>query len=215
MPRSPLGALLALLALGLISLPLAARATTATCPPVRSNIEAAAEGGESADQISEALASCLPSPVSGSSLSAPYNQVISAPGGSSTTYEAIEACGYHPQRKEATCPVQIRQMTGYSGMICAGPGSWEFVLLCVDFGAGLVPINVNGFHVYDTTLAPNWDFAAVIQSNATLFDQQYVGQALPARAILSWMINPMVGPVPCNFVPVWGNRSDFRIRLDP
>jgi hypothetical protein len=214
MSRTSLGAVLALLALGLLT-PLAARATTATCPQNRANIEAAVESGEPTDQISETMASCLLSPISGAELSAPYNQSITNPGGSNTSFEAIEACGYNPQRKEATCPIQIRQPTGFGGMICAASGSWEFVLLCVDFGAGLVPINVNGFHVYDSTLAPNWDFAAVIQSNATLMDQQYTGQALPARAILSWMVNPMVGPVPCNFVPTWGNRSDFRIRLDP
>jgi hypothetical protein len=211
----------AMLTLLLLVLVPAAALATATCPPDRNNIQAAAEAGESPEQITTDLAQCLPPPNPGSSgIGPPYNQVISAPGGSSTLWEAIEACGYHPQRKEAACAVQIKQMTGYGGMICRQPGSWEFVLFCVDFGAGLEPINVNGFHVYDSNLPPNWDFAAMIQSNPKLFAMQYIGQAFPARAILSWMLDPLVwaplvGQKPCNFVPVWGNRSDFRIRLDP
>jgi hypothetical protein len=216
MSRIQIGALLALLVAVLVLAvsPLQA----ATCPPDRNNIQSSATAGETADQISTDLAGCLPSPIAGTTQTGPpFVQTISAPGGSSTNWEAIEACGYHPQRKEAACPIQIRQMTGYGGAICTAPGSTEFVLFCVDFGlgAGLEPINVNGFHLHDSTAPPTWDFAAVIQSNAKLLAQMSKGQSLKARAILSWMINPMVGAVPCNFVPVWGNRSDFRIRLDP
>jgi hypothetical protein len=215
MSRFPTGAFLALLVASL--LPAASRVQAATCPPDRNNIQSSATAGETADQISTDLAGCLPSPISGSLAGPPFFQTISAPGGSSTNWEAIEACGYPPQRKEAACPIQIRQMTGYAGAICTGPGSTEFVLFCVDFGlgAGLEPINVNGFHIHDSTAPITWDFAAVIQSNAKLLAQMSKGQSLKARAILSWMINPMVGAVPCNFVPTWGNRSDFRIRLDP
>lgn len=214
MSRFSTSVVLAILVVGLV--PAASRVQAATCPPDRNNIQSSAST-ETADQISTDLAGCLPSPISGSLAGPPYIQTISNPGGSNTSWEAIEACGYHPQRKEAACPIQIRQMTGYAGPICTGPGSTEFVLFCVDFGlgAGLEPINVNGFHVHDSTAQINWDFAAVVQSNAKLLAQMSKGQSLKARAILSWMINPMVGPVPCNFVPTWGNRSDFRIRLDP
>lgn len=212
MSRSQSTALLPLLALTLI--PALASAQTVTCPPDRNNIQAAASAGQTPEQISAALAGCLPPPIAAPAVG--NVQVISNPGGSLTNWEAIEACGYHPQRKEATCPIQIRQNNGYGGPICAGPGSTEFVLLCVDFGGGLVPINVNGFHIHDNAAAgPTWDFAAVIQSNARLFSLPSNGQTFRARAILSWMIDPMVAAVPCNFVPTWGNRSDFRIRLDP
>jgi hypothetical protein len=215
MSRFHTGVLLALLILGF---GLASQAQAATCPPDRNNIQSSAMAGETADKISADLAGCLPSPIAGAvPPGPPFAQVISNPGGSSTFWEAIESCGYHPQRKEAACPIQIRQMNGYAGGIGAGPGSTEFVLFCVDFGlgAGLEPIHVNGFHLHDSIAPPAWDFAAVIQSNAKLLAQLSQGQSLRARAILSWMINPGVGAVPCNFVPVWGNRSDFRIRLDP
>ena len=220
MSRFQMGALLALLVLVLVPV---MGVQAATCPPDRNDIESSLKAGETPDEISKDLAQCLPPPVdstapsgaAASKAATNFVQVVSAPGGSSTAWEAIEACGYHPQRKEAACPVQIRRMTGYGGPICAALGSTEFVLFCVDFGTGLEPIHVNGFHLHDSIDIPTWDFAAVVQSNAKLLARPSNGQSLRARAILSWMINPMTGAVPCNFVPVWGNRSDFRIRLDP
>lgn len=133
----------------------------------------------------------------------------------STFWEAIDSCGYHPQRKELACSVEVRQRFGYGGVPALQPaGSYEYVLFCVDYGAGLVPVNVNGFHIHDEAFGvqPNWYFAAVVSADELLFQQPLVGQTLKARAILSWGIPPGLN---CNFVPVWGNQADFRIRLDP
>lgn len=132
----------------------------------------------------------------------------------STFYEELTGCGYHPQRKELTCPIAINQPFGFGGAPALQPvGSYEYVLFCVNYGAGLVPVNINGVHVHDEAFGanPNWYMSAVVPANAVLFSQPLLGQTLRARAILSWA----VPPAGCNAVPVWGNQADFRIRLDP
>lgn len=133
----------------------------------------------------------------------------------STAFEAIKSCGYHPQRKELTCPIEIRQTTGYSGTPALQPGgSYEFVQFCVNYGNGFVPVNVNGVHVHDEAFGaqPNWYMTAVVAADDELFQQPLNGQTLRARAILSWNTSPAGD---CNFQPIWGNQADFRIRLDP
>jgi hypothetical protein len=152
-------------------------------------------------------ATILPSPNS------PPKLIISNTG--SVFYEAITSCGYHPQRKELTCPVEIRQRFGYGGPPAVQPsGSYEYVLFCVSYGPGLVAVNTNGFHVHDELFGvlPNWYFSAVVPANQTLFSQPLDGSTLRARAILSWALSPGNN---CNYRPVWGNQADFRIRLDP
>jgi len=131
----------------------------------------------------------------------------------STLYEAIKSCGYHPQREEADCTVEIRRRSGYGGQICQSQGSHEYLLFCVDYGAGFVPVHTNGFHVYDAAgnPPPRWSFSGTIQSNPRLLAQPNLGQTLRGRVILSWAIPP----AGCAAMPIWGNQSDFRFRLDP
>jgi len=129
-------------------------------------------------------------------------------------YEAITSCGYHPQRKELTCPVQIRRRFGYGGFPALQPaGSFEFVLFCANFGAGWIPINTSGVHVHDEPFGvnPPWQQTVVIADNQNLFDEFLTGQTLRARAILSFGMPP----AGCGFAPVFGNQADFRIKLDP
>lgn len=132
----------------------------------------------------------------------------------STFWEAITSCGYHPQRKELTCPIEIRQRFGFGGPPAVQPsGSFEYVLFCVNYGFGLQPVNTNGVHVHDEVfgVSPNWYFTSVVPADQRLFSQPLNGRTLRARAILSWAIPP----AGCNFNPIWGNQADFRIRLDP
>ena len=137
----------------------------------------------------------------------------------STFWESFTGCGYHPQRKELTCPIEIRQRFGYGGPPAIQPaGSFEYVQFCVDTGAGLLPVNVSGVHVHDEIFGvlPNWYLTAVVAADADrrpdLFSQPLNGRTLRARAILSWAINPFGN---CQFKPIWGNQADFHIRLDP
>lgn len=141
----------------------------------------------------------------------PTTQIITNTG--SVFYEALTSCGYHPQKKQAACAIEIRQRFGFGGMPGGGPGSNEHVLFCVDLGAGLVPINIGSVHLHDERFGvpPRWYFAALIPANTALASRPLDGTTYGARAILSWLW----APTNCNFRPVWGNQIDFRIRLDP
>ncbi len=137
----------------------------------------------------------------------------------STYYEAMTSCGYHPQRKMAACVIEIRQRFGFGGVPGGGPGSLEHVLFCVDLGAGLVPINVGNVHVHDEAFGvpPRWYFAAMIPANQALSARPLNGTTYGARTVLSWFFVPPLTVAACNggWARPWGNRIDFRIRLDP
>ena len=200
----------------LMSASLPVRAQT-TCAVSRAQVTANLAVGVSADELAVRYSNCTAadlatSPVRPAPVVSP-SETITYPG--SIYYEAIRSCGYQPQREEANCTVEIRQRVGYGGTIGGGPGSHEYLLFCVDFGLGLglVPVNTNGVHVHDESrgAVPTWSFSATIQSNAALLQLPNNGRTLSGRVILSWAIPP----ANCNSNPVWGNRSDFRFRLDP
>ncbi len=184
----------------------------AQCVVSRSEVLNLIEAGISTDELTKKLDGCVAEDSLTDNVFASSNQMITNTG--SVYYEAITSCGYHPQRKELTCPIEIRQRFGFSGFPALQPaGSYEYVLFCVQTPAGLVPVNTNGVHVHDESFGnnPNWYMTAVVPADGALFSQPLVGQTLRARAILSWA----VPPAGCNAIPVWGNQADFRIRLDP
>lgn len=205
--------------LALVLLVAGSSAASAQCTVTRSQVEADVVAGLSADEMQAKYANCTAS--SGSAATA----TIAGPGISAISEEAntfvnfninwerIESCGYHPQREEADCAIEIRQNTGFGGQICQAPGSTEYILLCVNFGAGLVPIHTGTVHVHDAIpgSVPPWDFGVVIQANPRLAAMANNGVTLQARAILSWAIPPPN----CFWGPIWGNWANFRIRLDP
>jgi hypothetical protein len=84
----------------------------------------------------------------------------------------------------------------------------------VNYGLGLVPVNVNGVHIHDEVFGvePKWYFTGVVSADDTLFSQPLDGTTLQARAILSWAFSPGGN---CSFIPIFGNQADFPIRLDP
>ena len=184
----------------------------AQCIVSREDVLNRLEQGISTEELSQQLKGCIAEEVAADNGVVSTKQIIKNTG--SVRYEAITSCGYHPQRKELTCPIEIRQQSGYGGTPALQPvGSYEFVLFCVESPAGLVPVNTNGVHVHDESFGvnPNWYMTAVVPANGALFSQPLVGQTLRARAILSWA----VPPGGCNAVPIWGNQADFKIRLDP
>jgi hypothetical protein len=140
-----------------------------------------------------------------------YIQVITNTG--NVHYEGLESCGYHPQREEFTCSMAIKQRFGFAGQPAIGPGSNEWVTICVDYGNGYELVDTASVHVHDEAVGqrPNWYFSAIVQANEKLQAQIQKGQTLRARAILSWS-SPARH---CKYRPVWGNQADFRIRLDP
>jgi len=183
--------------------------TPPTCVVTRDQVIADIKAGVTPDAIAQKYANCQAADYTVPPLPDPV-----PPAPWSTTYEEIKGCGYHPQRKEAACRVDIKRPTGYAGFFPAG--SLEYVKFCVNFGGVWTFINTNGFHVNDAGALsgnPTWNFAAILPDNQTMFQRPLNGQALPARAILSWNAPPLGTCANPQFV--WGNVMDFRIRLDP
>lgn len=189
------------------------------CKVTRSEVLAALERGLSPVELARKYAGCVSADDPGTQPEAAIaNQVIKDTG--NTFWEAITSCGYHPQRKELTCPIEIRQRFGYGGPPAIQPaGSFEYLQFCVaNPGGPLRPVNVSGVHVHDEAFGrlPTWHLSAVVAADAdrspNLFSRPLNGTTLQARAILSWAIDPFGN---CQFVPTWGNQADFIIRLDP
>ena len=58
---------------------------------------------------------------------------------------------------------------------------------------------------------PSWQFAVIAAASQNLqLVQPMNGATRRARSILSWGFEP----TGCNFVPIWGNALNYRIRLD-
>lgn len=132
-----------------------------------------------------------------------------------TYFEDIDACGYHPQRRELECAIRIKQRFGFAGTPDAGPGSFQWVRYCVDYGNGLEPVeHVSAVHVHDEAFGedPTWHYGVAVQADERLHKTLNDGKTLKARAILSWQVAP---PAQCNYVPRWGNWFDFKMKLDP
>jgi hypothetical protein len=189
----------------LLALPLAAQDASSCERPI---VEELIFDGASQSDIDAYLSSCSdPTAIS----FGPDKQTTIPVG--SVFYEEIDACAYHPQRREFTCSIEVKQRFGFAGTPGVGPGSWEWTLACVDFGAGLVPINLSAVHVHDEPfgVGPSWYYSTTVQANPQLHTALVNGQSLKARLILAWTQQPNV----CNFVPIWGNWADFKIKLDP
>jgi len=130
----------------------------------------------------------------------------------SLSWEIMPCCGYDPQERTFACPIEIHRHNGYGAP--QFPGSHEHVLVCVDYGAGLVPVARDWVHLADdiSGTQPVWNFAALPKT----FDRKFLSLqdtsvALPARAILAWELAPQA----CEQTPIWGHAVDFQIRLDP
>lgn len=127
-------------------------------------------------------------------------------------YEEMSCCGYDPQRRQFACPVKVKQTFGFGG--APVPGSREHVLHCVADSSGtLVPVGRDSVHLANAlgVQSPTWQFAVVAAANQNLQTVQPMdGQTRRARSILSWALTP----TNCNYVPIWGNALNYRIRLD-
>jgi hypothetical protein len=127
-------------------------------------------------------------------------------------YEEMSCCGYDPQRRQFACPVKIKQQVGFGAAPL--PGSREYVLNCVANAAGVLqPVGRDSVHLANAigNQPPTWQFAVIAAATENLQTVQPMnGQTRRARSILSWALPP----TSCNFVPIWGNALNYRIRLD-
>jgi hypothetical protein len=127
-------------------------------------------------------------------------------------YEEMSCSGYDPQRRQFASPIKIKQVFGFGGAPL--PGSREYVLHCVadPFGV-LQPVGRDSVHLANALAGqlPTWQFAVITNANENLqLLQPMNNQTRIARSILSWALPP----TGCNFVPIWGNALNYRIRLD-
>ena len=127
-------------------------------------------------------------------------------------FEEMSCVGYDPQRRQFAAPVKIKQVNGFGGTPL--PGSREYVLHCVADAAGVLqPVGFDSVHLSNALPGqfPTWQFAVITSANQNLQTIQPMNnQTRTARSILSWALPP----TGCNYVPIWGNALNYRIRLD-
>jgi len=131
-----------------------------------------------------------------------------------TTYEELTCLGYNPDTDILTAIVEIKQGAGYLGDICEG-GSPEFVRFYLDYGNGVwIDHGATSFEAHDFGADDELCYAVSIEvdpKKRTCCDRNPV---LPrVRAILSWNVEPPANTP--NWVPVWGNRLERTIQVDP
>ncbi len=132
-------------------------------------------------------------------------------------YEEISSCGYHAQRREGSCSVEVKQRYGFGGVPGVGNGSWEWMAFCI-WGLPNNPNawtlqNVSAVRVFNEPFGwlPSWYYTITDQAETRLHMTPVNGQTYVAKSILSWGLRPNS----CNYTPVWGNEAYYRIRVDP
>jgi hypothetical protein len=112
--------------------------------------------------------------------------------------------------------LSIKLPTGYLGNPCTS-GSKEYVAFWIDWGSGWQWAGTPSVTVYDIAIIPKEGLSyAVYQPVDLNAHRKPCGEGpvtAKVRAILSWDTPPPPGDP--NYVPVWGNRLDTLIFVDP
>ena len=136
-----------------------------------------------------------------------------------TDYEQLECIGLeegdgNPDALAATLVIKLP--TGYLGSPCFA-GSYEYVAFWIDWGAGWVWVGTTSTNVHDIAAIPleGLSFAVLLPVNLNAHRKTCEEGPVTAqvRAILSWNSPPP--PSNPDFVPVWGNRLDTNILVNP
>jgi len=131
-----------------------------------------------------------------------------------TTFEELTCVGYNPDTDILTAIVEIKEPSGYLGNACTD-GSREYVRFYLDYGNGTwVDHGVVSFNIHDLGFKNDLCFAVSIKldpKKRTCCDKDPV---LPkVLAILSWNVEPPPN-IPA-YPPVWGNRLERMIQIEP
>jgi hypothetical protein len=112
--------------------------------------------------------------------------------------------------------VQIKLPTGYLGSLCTA-GSKEYVAFWIDWGSGWQWAGTPSVNVYDIAAIPKEGLSYAVYWPVDLNSHRKPCADGPVtarvRAILSWDTPP--SSTDPNYVPVWGNRLETNILIDP
>jgi len=151
----------------------------------------------------------------GNLLESPFKPVFPISG--NTHYEELACVGYHPQQERLEGVVYIYQPSGYGTDVC-GPGTPEYVrfYLSFDNGATWQDQGITSFQAHN--IPEGTDGGKRLEYAVSLaVDPKrklcFLNSLILVRAILSWN-NPPPANQP-NWVPVWGNRREVSIQVEP
>ena len=135
-----------------------------------------------------------------------------------TSFEELRCVGLYPEADLIEAVLTVKKSSGYSGGLC-GNGSVEYVAFWMDFndGSGLQYKGTATVNVFDLATIPDEDvqYAVFLKTDLSKFRVPCEGGPRIARlrGILSWATPPP--PANPNYVPVWGNREECRVQLQP
>jgi hypothetical protein len=132
-----------------------------------------------------------------------------------TAYEELTCLGLNPDTRVLTAVVRIKRPSGYGGGPCT-PGAREYVRFYLDWddGAGWTDHGIASFNIHDLGFKDPLCYAVSIDLKAKRTSCCDDKPVLPkVRAILSFNIEPP--PNMPNWHPVWGNRLERVVQIDP
>jgi hypothetical protein len=135
-----------------------------------------------------------------------------------TRWEELLCAAIYPKESKLVAIVNRRQTDGYSGIL-RRHGSIEYVRFFIDWGdrRGFRALGLSHFKVCDAALDEGQDrypFCHLVSLDFDVdryWDAVVDGYQPKIRAVLSWN---QVPEMDAEFVPVFGNRVDSRIRVE-
>jgi hypothetical protein len=134
---------------------------------------------------------------------------------SDTFYEELICVSFNPETNELRGVVKVKQMNGYSGGSCT-EGSKEYVRFYVDYNrdGSWVDEGVVNFDAHDLSFDEDLCYAVKLTIQPKKLSCCDRTPILPrVRAILSWNNEPPANQP--NWPPVWGNRLEANIQIQP
>lgn len=131
-----------------------------------------------------------------------------------TTFEELTCLGYNPETEILTAIVEIKQGSGYLGDACTD-GSREYVRFYLDYGDGSwVDHGSASFNMHDLGFSDDLCYAVSVKIDPKKTNCCDRDPVLPrVRAILAWNVEPPADTP--DYHPVWGNRLDRAIQIEP
>ncbi len=132
-----------------------------------------------------------------------------------TSYEELKCISYHPETRKLEATVLLKQTGGYGGTYCTG-GTREYVRFYVDYDrtGNWVDEGLASFDSYSLGFNDDLSYSLQVIIDPKKRKCCKNGAVLPrVRAILSWNVAPPANQP--NWLPVWGNRKEVNIQIEP